>query len=817
MLRGTSRTTNTLVPARLLHDLRDIHLSPLANIDVHLNKTGSLSSFCAVLTPPEGPFKDLRLHFVVHIPANYPQAGPNISISTPVTHPNVFGEWICCDILKGKVVRQGGYVGGYTPAYTLQTILIQLLSFFTAEKVDQDYGNAAYVIRQMPGYNEEANKRTVLNFKCKSCGYGIDYPQIVGMPVMHTTKEKPKVSWSTNEQVVVPLTGNSRSRRAERRRQVFGTSGGTSGSTTPMEEDSTTSAVLATLAEELATPMEVDQESTASPKAMKCWLPILDSVTDIWLLIAEKYLGDDDIRTLSRAYYPFALLTKQAKVLHRRDLRCFYLRHPFTTRTILGVGVNRKDEGNPRAPKKKYTLNSEFDLLSIEAFRDHGVSAAVWGEPFNAFLPLVLDEQHYLRAKGEIEKAVMWLAGKSGGSRSIPVRGIPEPYVSTMPVRFEPWTAVEVISKMMNQMVVNLMKNVESLTSTTTQQQQPMDPYLAYLVSRQPRQRLNLHASDKALSGYCSLLHLLLRLALDHPSILETAHNRVHSFLSRDSKRQKDNVPDLGEFLVLLALVPGLTWEDLKEAVLKELLARNVVWYCKERPYLAWVEDRGAECDEVRCKETFEGSKTSLRLLMFQVYFLRSVVGAAQGGGGKKSGETGKSGESSKTSQSGPRKGTTHARDEEDGFTTISRKKRETIPSPTTNPTTTQPYNATQTTLLITRAIQTLAPTYGLPSPRLSASLASKCRSILLTPSFSSFLEQIHMPASSTATQAGMLRSAVRASLVGGYHHSPYWDSEMYELWRVRLGGRGMEGVAVPRGWEGVRGRTVQVGRNFFP
>ncbi|KAJ3040867.1 transcription initiation factor IIB [Rhizophlyctis rosea] len=105
--------------------------------------------------------------------------------------------------------------------------------------------------------------------------------------------------------------------------------------------------------------------------------------------------------------------------------------------------------------------------------------------------------------------------------------------------------AVEVSSKMMNQMVVNLMKNVESPTSTTTQQQQPMDPYLAYLASRQPKQRLNLHASDESVSNYCSLLRPLLRLALDHPSILSATHAKVHSFLSRDLKRQKDNVPDL--------------------------------------------------------------------------------------------------------------------------------------------------------------------------------------------------------------------------------------------------------------------------------
>ncbi|KAJ3040868.1 Transcription initiation factor IIB [Rhizophlyctis rosea] len=132
----------------------------------------------------------------------------------------------------------------------------------------------------------------------------------------------------------------------------------------------------------------------------------------------------------------------------------------------------------------------------------------------------------------------------------------------------------------------------------------------------------------------------------------------------------------------------------MKDAVFEELLAGNVVWYCKERPHLAWVEDWGAECDEVRYKETLEASKMSLRLLMFQVYFSRSVVGAAHGDGKKqdvemgKSGKLGQSGESSETAQPGPSKGTTHARDEEDGFTTVSQKKRENLPSATTTSTT---------------------------------------------------------------------------------------------------------------------------------
>lgn len=50
---------------------------------------------------------------------------PSITLFTDVTHPNVFGKTLCLDMLEGS----GKRYEGWTSAYTVESILIQLQSF----------------------------------------------------------------------------------------------------------------------------------------------------------------------------------------------------------------------------------------------------------------------------------------------------------------------------------------------------------------------------------------------------------------------------------------------------------------------------------------------------------------------------------------------------------------------------------------------------------------------------------------------------------------------------------------------------------------
>lgn len=131
-----------------------------------------------------------------------------------------------------------------------------------------------------------------------------------------------------------------------------------------------------------------------------------------------------------------------------------------------------------------------------------------------------------------------------------------------------------------------------------------------------------LRASEKALDGYCHLVHLLLVLSDKFPQVRQVALDRLRNFRDNEHARHKNTTPDMGEFLVLLLLAqqePDLAWANMSQAVCQEVFTRNVLWILRESPELAYLEDGS---NTYRKRTTWNHSKVSLRLFMFQVTFL---------------------------------------------------------------------------------------------------------------------------------------------------------------------------------------------------
>jgi hypothetical protein len=137
-----------------------------------------------------------------------------------------------------------------------------------------------------------------------------------------------------------------------------------------------------------------------------------------------------------------------------------------------------------------------------------------------------------------------------------------------------------------------------------------------------------LHASEKAVVAYCHLFHLLICLCRTDPMILRDATDRLRRFVDKKDSRTKTHVPDMGELIVLVMLVvcrppvgggPPIQWSSLAGPFLEEVLIRNVRWILKDSPHLEVMEQGPSD---YRLAETFFRSKTSLRLVMFQISFL---------------------------------------------------------------------------------------------------------------------------------------------------------------------------------------------------
>ena len=85
-------------------------------------------SACLLLTVNDGT----TLHLNIKFPTQYPLSPPKISIQSSISHPNVFGGYICASLLNTTE--------DYTPAYTLKGVCIQMLSFFTSDSIEDVAG-----------------------------------------------------------------------------------------------------------------------------------------------------------------------------------------------------------------------------------------------------------------------------------------------------------------------------------------------------------------------------------------------------------------------------------------------------------------------------------------------------------------------------------------------------------------------------------------------------------------------------------------------------------------------------------------------------
>ena len=156
------------------------------------------------ICPDSGDFKNVIFHLIMYFDEEYPVLPPKVKLCTSIPHPNVFGEWICLDMIK----RDGdnGYKNdkkyqGWTPAYSVTSILMQLESFlFSQSSVDQMNHGGINVDRSFDPVNFQWTympkiKKFVCD-KCKHC-YKKPFPvtlsisnQLVLVDKQETRKKK---------------------------------------------------------------------------------------------------------------------------------------------------------------------------------------------------------------------------------------------------------------------------------------------------------------------------------------------------------------------------------------------------------------------------------------------------------------------------------------------------------------------------------------------------------------------------------------------------------------------------------------------------
>jgi hypothetical protein len=319
---------------------------------------------------------------------------------------------------------------------------------------------------------------------------------------------------------------------------------------------------------------------------------------------------------------PLYLLPERPRQLHDGDvdfarLCCFHSKEN-CTEAVLGVGVSLEAE-EVNGPVQKHHLTSIYDVLAHGSFQD-GVRRGVWKQKFFAFLPLAIDSEHFLRAQSAFQESIAKLAsgtvaqktqshGKSREERDAEYAArltldeyrklgsqAAEKVLLPSMCRprgspFVPEMIFEVLPKLMNSQVV--------LLSTG-----------------------QLWRCQKALEGYFAYHHLLLHCLKAFPALRTTLETMMETFQEDPKGREKGRVHNIGEFLCLLSVSDRFDWDSMGVQILEEVFDRNVLWILRQSPHLGNVGVSAAS-DEARLRASFRANRVSLRLLMFQVAFLR--------------------------------------------------------------------------------------------------------------------------------------------------------------------------------------------------
>jgi ubiquitin-protein ligase len=194
------------------------------------------------------------------------------------------------------------------------------------------------------------------------------------------------------------------------------------------------------------------------------------------------------------------------------------------------------------------------------------------GQYFTHWLPVYINEDHFQKNLQCIRNTISVL---SHGIQGTPAND------------FRPEMILRVLPCLMNKMIVAMMNG-------------------------------DLFESEAAIYAYCHYLGLFLRLLKNDSSLRTVIDFQIQSFLESRYNRHKKQVPDIGEFIILLSVSQKYSFysENVQQLVLTEYFARQVFWIQKKSPlgYKLFLQEPNR-----RIAESFRHSEVSLKLLVFDL------------------------------------------------------------------------------------------------------------------------------------------------------------------------------------------------------
>jgi len=615
---------------RLMRELKDLRENPIPNCNAAPLEE-NIFEWHANLTSPH--FAGTCFHFTIHFPIQYPKEAPKVRPCSTIYHKNVFGDYICLDILTMSKETEKTPFRGWTSAYTVSSLLVQLQCFLFdvhLTSAPSSWKNRADEYARIGMHNQ------ALNFTCKSCGHSgkkpfprlkcysagcIQIAKKAAIPGEYKALNKSSLleedlttavhRFYRNDHIVVEAIEQFDDREWGKVQKIKQTL-----RNVPSGLDFSSLWVDISDFKRMKTPKPKDAkkevQSNAEVKVVKqdgivesYWL---NEFFGVILDIIIEMVDSTTLAKLALVHEDFKKKLDECKAMALKNYKCFYtLKDLHDDTTILGFGVRCEVMGkrsrHSRVKKDKLQrLHPSFDIMSADAFDMHDVRTNIWKDcAFDAFLPCYLNKAHGQKAIQKAEDCIrrIWFKEQSSGSEGarLSAKEIRDRVTLT------PERILETFSKVMNTTVVNMNKCVEDLEVAEIQ----------------------LFDSIKAIRGYMAFHHMLLAFALRYPKIQEVANQKLKNFIEDKACRDKEITPDLGELIVALSVCTDFTWKDFIPAFLEEVLDRNVRWVVAKYPNLLHMEERNLRCC-LRLTQFFKATRTGKRLAAFQCFFFSHIA-----------------------------------------------------------------------------------------------------------------------------------------------------------------------------------------------
>lgn len=165
---------------RLLRDWRDLERDPLPTVSARPLLTNIFTWHCNIFPDSESPYGTGVFHVILKFPFDYPSSPPQALLCTSVSHPNVFINhpdskegypYICLDLLKKESSKEN-YLG-WSTAYSVHSILMQLAAFLFDNTIPQYYGNTTNNVVSTETIALTIEKARKFECKEKECGHTI--------------------------------------------------------------------------------------------------------------------------------------------------------------------------------------------------------------------------------------------------------------------------------------------------------------------------------------------------------------------------------------------------------------------------------------------------------------------------------------------------------------------------------------------------------------------------------------------------------------------------------------------------------------------